>query len=118
MGFFSWNCAVSGKSVANRYSGRPASETNCYLVTPDKRYHEPSYEGYGAFGGIDVYELLGDGDRDKGIDESFNGTPKFDIKIVLAKYYNGQKYDDLKPSTDCKYQGYFYPDSDFQFGGS
>jgi hypothetical protein len=121
MGFFSWNCAVSRKSIANRYSGRPANESDCYLVTPNKTYHEPSYEGYGDFGGVDVYELLGDGDREKGIDDYYEGTPKFQIKIVSAKYYSGQKYDELKASTNCEYQGYFYPEDEeyeVQYGGS
>jgi hypothetical protein len=107
MGFFSWRCAKSGLSIASSYACLPDEYSDCYLVTPTNVYHESSYSGYGVFGGVDVYELLGDGDRDKGI---FREDKPFDIKIVLAKYYNGEKYDELPPSDDCEYQGYFYDD--------
>lgn len=111
MGFFSWKCAVSGESVANIYSGMDISQSDCVLITPNKVYFEPSYEGYGEFGGVDVYDLLGDGDRNKGIDDYFNGNPKHDIKVVLSKHYEKDKhtYDSLKASETCEYQGYFYP---------
>ncbi|MCM3273779.1 hypothetical protein [Paenibacillus elgii] len=59
-------------------------------------------------GGKDVYELLGNGDRNKGISEHFSGKGKFDIKIVLKENYCGQTYEELPQSEDCEYQGYFY----------
>lgn len=108
MGFFSWRCAVSGESIANIYSLKPEEQTQCYLITPDKTYYEPAYGGYGKFAGVDVYELLGDGDRMKGIDDYHEGKSKFDIKIVLKKHYKGQTYEELPPSPPCPYQGYFY----------
>lgn len=109
MGFFSWNCAVSGESVANICSSKPPEQCSCYLVTPFKTYFEPAYEGYGVFGGADVFELLGLGDRIKGVHDNHTGKGIFKIKVVLAKYFNGQSYDELPESEDCKYQGYFYP---------
>ncbi len=113
MGFFSWKCAVSSESVANRYSGKPKEQTECYLITPNNVYYEDNYEGYGEFGGVDVYELLGDGNRNLGIDREYRqaedgSTLPFEIKIVLAKHYNGQKYEDLEKSDICDCQGYFY----------
>jgi hypothetical protein len=108
MGFFSWKCAVSGESVANMYAGQPKYRSECYLITPGKTYHEPSYKGYGVFEGADVYGLLGEGDRDKGIDDYFGGMARFDVKVVLAKYYKGQSYDELSASEDCDRQGFFY----------
>jgi hypothetical protein len=105
MGFFSWKCCVSGKSLMNIYAGQ--GDWAAYLVTPDRTYYESAYDGYGDFDGVDVYELIGDGDRDKGIQDYYNGTPKFDIKVVLRRYYTGQTYDQLPKSEDCPRQGYF-----------
>lgn len=109
MGFFSWKCAVSGESIANVHSGQPKYKSKCYLVTPEATYYESAYEGYGDFGGYNVYALIGDGDRDKGIyDYLEKNDPKFRIKVVLERYYNNQSYDELEESEDCEYQGYFY----------
>ncbi|MBU7315970.1 hypothetical protein [Paenibacillus oleatilyticus] len=108
MGMFSWTCAVSGKSLANIHSGMPPKQSKCYLVTPTETIYEDAYDGYGIFGGKDVYELLGNGDRNKGISEHFSGKGKFDIKIVLKENYCGQTYEELPQSGDCEYQGYFY----------
>lgn len=126
MGFFSWKCAVSNKSIANVYSSLPREYSECYLVTPKQTYHEECYGGYGIFGGIDVYELVGrevigeeksktidiDQLRIIGIDAISDNKAPFDIKIVLASEYKGQSYNELKKSEDCEYQGYFY-DTDF-----
>lgn len=112
MGLFSWKCAVSGESVASIYAGQSKEQSECYLVTPEGTFFEPGYEGYGEFGGHDVYALLGDGDRDKGIDDYFNGKPKFDVKVVLASHYLGQRYDELRESEQCERQGFFYWESD------
>ena len=81
---------------------------------PDEVIHEPAYDGYGTFGGVDVYELLGEGDRNLGIERDYEPKLKserpFDIKVVLAKFYNGESYDELKPSKHCPYQGYLFDD--------
>ncbi|WP_285905139.1 hypothetical protein [Pseudodesulfovibrio pelocollis] len=57
MGFFSWKTSDTGQSISNKHSSRGALEVWMYL--PDGRIiHEPSYDGYGVFGGIDVYEFI------------------------------------------------------------
>lgn len=109
MGMFSWKCAVSGISVANVNVGLNSEQSKCYLVTPEKTYYEPAYQGYGVFGGFDVYELLGDGDRNKGIKLDSKDRGNFKIKVVLKKFYTGQNYDELKISNSCEYQGSSYP---------
>ncbi|OAB45988.1 hypothetical protein [Paenibacillus glacialis] len=108
MGMFSWKCAVSKLSIANVHSGQSPKRSQCYLITPTQSIYEDAYDGYGVFGGKDVYELLGDGDRDKGIKNDLSGKGKFEIKIVLKQFYKGQTYDQLLESESCPDQGFFY----------
>lgn len=110
MGCFSWKCAVSGESLANVYSGKPKEQTECYLITPNETIFENSYKGYGVFGGKNIYEISGDEDTVSGIRDTVqvDKTPKFEIKIVLAKHYKGQTYDELPVSESCPYQGFFF----------
>lgn len=110
MGFFSWKCAVSGESIANIFSGMPKEQTECYLVTPSRTYYERAYEGYGVFAGHDVFELIGQGNRDKGIDQALSceDTAPLHVKVVLKKVYDNHSYDELPKSEFCPYQGYFF----------
>lgn len=110
MGFYSWKCSISGESVASITSGRPIEQSRCYLVTPEETIYEPRYEGLCEFGGQDVFELLGDGNREKGIDDYCEGEPKFEIKVVLKKHFNNQTYAELAASEICEYQGHFFVD--------
>ncbi len=109
MGFFSWKCAKCKKSVSNKYSAKPELSA-CYLVTPYTTFYETSYEGYGVFGGVDVYSLLGDGDRDKGVELEFNNSANmpFQIKLVHKQCFNDDKYEELCKSNNDPDQGYFY----------
>ncbi len=111
MGFFSWRCAECGESISNIYSSRP-EESDCVLITPNKTYHDPAYDGYGRFAGVDVYELLGDGDRDKAIKAQFNGNPDelpFKIKVLHKRCHSPDKtYADYAESERCEAQGFFY----------
>lgn len=107
MGQFSWLCAVSGEALVEKWSEvKDKSERSAYLVTPNATYFEQEYEGYGVFGGHDVYALLGNGDRDLGIDLYYDGKPPWDIKIVLADHYKGQTYDELEASPTDPNQGW------------
>lgn len=109
MGQFSWLCAVSGEALVEKWSDvLDESEHSAYLVTPNGTYFEECYEGYGVFGGKDVYELLGNGDRNEGIDLYYGhgGKAPFEIKIVLADHYTGQTYDELPASETDPDQGW------------
>jgi hypothetical protein len=122
MGFFSWKTADTHKSISNSFSSKPTFTV--WLLQPNgKPIREENYDGYGVFGGHDVYALLAhwnapelctgnvEVDRLLGINiqysEPQDGYPelKYPIKIVENK---NLKYDDVSPSEDCEFQGYFY----------
>jgi hypothetical protein len=135
MGFFSWKCAVSDQSISNLWSVRDAEP--CGLVLPDDSViEERSYDGYGVFGGLDVYAwvawanglvpecatlddlLRADADdfRGRGIAIACytedNASLKFPIKIVSLDAHSGQRYADLPASKNCPDQGFFYFDEE------
>lgn len=64
MGLFSWCTSDTRKSISctfNSYAGAP---TTVYLLNPfGDPYKESNYEGYGVFGGRDVYELVAEWNR-------------------------------------------------------
>ncbi len=118
MGFFSWKCAECNESVSNKHSSR-IDDSDCMLVTPNETYHDPEYDGYGVFGEVDVYELLGDGDRIKGIDHYHSGdrdSLPFTIKVVHTRCC-GKNYDELNESKNCSEQGFFYEDEALKYEG-
>jgi hypothetical protein len=71
MGMFSWLTNDTGESVTNRYAEEGALPVYLY-DNEGNVWHEPDYDGYGEFGGMDYYELLakmnGLKTRDEGID--------------------------------------------------
>jgi hypothetical protein len=59
MGFFSWVTSDTNKSIANTYSKRKTFTV--HMITEDGQvFTEKDYEGYGVFGGKDIYELIAD----------------------------------------------------------
>lgn len=62
MGFFSWLTSDTNKSIANVYSSR--STFPVYVLIPEEfgggYIEEKAYDGYGVFGGHDVYNLVAD----------------------------------------------------------
>jgi hypothetical protein len=57
MGFFSWKTSDTKKSIANQYSGRKTFTV--HMITENGLvYTESDYEGYGKFGGKDIYTLI------------------------------------------------------------
>lgn len=57
MGFFSWKTSDTDRSIPSRYSDRETFTV--HMITEDGRvFTEEDYEGYGKFGGKDIYELI------------------------------------------------------------
>lgn len=122
MGFFSWKTSDTERSICNAYSGR---KTFPVFVLIPKEFGggyilEENYEGYGVFGGQDIYALVArwncpercsgrdEEDRIIGIEiacyDEDNAKLKYPIKIT-AKF---KEYEKAKPSVNCPNQGYFY----------
>lgn len=107
-GIFSWKCSKCGDSIYNKHSNKKEL-SSCYLITPDKTIYEPLYDGYGVFGNFDIYELLGEGNRDLGLDRYFDSPSMmpFDIKVVHEQCFHKDSDDELKSSMICDKQGFF-----------
>lgn len=57
MGFFSWHTSDTKKSICNAYSGRKIFTV--HMITENGMvFTETKYDGYGVFGGKDIYELI------------------------------------------------------------
>ena len=124
MGFFSFKTTDTGESISNKYSERDTF----YVTMIDNTGHwwtEWHYEGYGIFGGKDIYELIaemnGKTTREEGIDLFFDHKEGKIDKILTPNLYRRgfEYYEDLRNAKekwkdvtleDCEYQGYFYED--------
>jgi len=109
MGFFSWECAECGGSIRNQYADDDARTKHRGIthVRPDGVV-AGTYEGYGVVLGEDIYEWLGEGDRDLGISRQFDEDyHDLKIKVLHSDCYTGQKYKDLPESPVASDQGYW-----------
>ena len=80
MGQFSWMFADTN----NEEDLREGQEA--YVPLPNGEYiHEPCYEGYGKFGGQDIYDLVADWNR-----EYLSRHPEFEIPKNFMAVINGQ----------------------------
>jgi hypothetical protein len=65
MGFFSWLTSDTEKSIANNWSTRETFPV--HMITEDGQiFTENNYEGYGEFGGKDIYVLAAEMNGYKG----------------------------------------------------
>ncbi|MBE1299737.1 MAG: hypothetical protein GJ680_07505 [Alteromonadaceae bacterium] len=82
MGMFSWLTA-NGESIANHHQNvKPCKPV--YLLRPgEPSICEPSYDGYGIFGGVDAYEWLSQ--KNLGITNRSLG-----IFLECGRYYRGR----------------------------
>jgi hypothetical protein len=81
-----------------------------------KYWFEPSYEGYGVFGGMDYYKLLdqmngGTGDRDRGIDLAFDPTLEgkllFPALVTSPSNFNYKTHDFTKEAESDPNQSWY-----------
>ena len=125
MGFFSWKTQDTHRSIPNRYSNHSPFPV---IMTDDKgnQWREDDYEGYGDFGGKDYYELLSEmnnlgNTRDGFFDKFFSlvkdgnhtEADKWAATLIYPSLSEcGKYYDGVEPER-CEFQGYFYPDDDW-----
>jgi hypothetical protein len=122
MGFFSWKTSDTHKSISNKYSKK--GTFTVYVLCPDgTKLKEKNYEGYGDFGGRDIYALVAQWNRpelckDKngnfksddecrwlGIDIAYSDELNFSLKYPIKIVENGDlKYEEVEPSLKCSRQ--------------
>ena len=98
MGFFSWKTADTNKSIPNIYAEEDfgVKGFTVYMLSPDgRKWKEAAYEGYGRFGGQDIYLLIaelnglvGEDETDlrrSAIDMIFDGNPSGDWTLVYGR---------------------------------
>ena len=97
MGLFSWLTSDTKESIRNRYHKRKALPV--YLITPEnEKIYEPKYEGYGVFGGHDVFVLLARWNvpevctGDDVLDRAVHGFPTY-TKPLVVKTSHGIIYE-------------------------
>ena len=89
MGFFSWLTSDTNKSIANRFSTR--STFPVYMITEDGQiFAEKDYEGYGVFGGKDLFVLAAEMNGYKGDTDEETRMLFFD-KIWVRGIKKGDK---------------------------
>lgn len=127
MGFFSWKTSDTEKSIPSIFSGKETFTV--YMATEDGRvWVEDQYEGYGVFGGKDIYELIaemnGKTNRNEGIGLVFENNPSGEFKnktnlklpYLFEKEYNTANAEDFRMEfclpRNCEFQGYFYEEYD------
>ncbi|GIV35351.1 MAG: hypothetical protein KatS3mg031_2886 [Chitinophagales bacterium] len=94
------------------------------MLSPDgRKWKEDRYEGYGVFGGKDIYELIaelnGKKTRSEGIDLVFDNNPTGSFAIAAARgvklplltegdYEYHVALEKFGYPETCRSQGYFY----------
>lgn len=116
MGYFSWKCAKSGKSIpAYPNAKRDIRESTVFLILPDNTRVSGVYDGFGCINhgiqSVDIYDALapfviGPGATSNDV-TNYSVFQKY-IKIVRADMYSGEKFDELPISERCDRQGFFY----------
>ena len=136
MGYFSWKTSDTNKSIPNNNSGKKIFGVK--LITPDgKEFIEKNYEGYGDFGGKDIYELIAELNIDSNLKwvqdifEENKNKPLRNIGLKITFFENSSgdftkcfekglkmpkittlkykgNFEDIPYPENCEFQGYFY----------
>lgn len=125
MGFFSWKCSKSHKSIpAYPYAEKPKALSEVVLVLPDNRRITGTYGGYGDIktetGEVDVYEEIAKflpGYDGSGRDFVFNRRKRWICpKGIRQLFTTAFSWEDKIPETDMtmnemKAAGWTYSDN-------
>jgi len=118
MGFFSFLTTDTNESIANIYSGRELFTVHV-LDNKGNVWSEHNYEGYGIFGGKDIYELIaemnGKETRDAGIGLYYKKNSVNEILFPNIVRHMDKSTVWTWTNTrliDCPQQGFFYNNSD------
>lgn len=128
MGLFSWCTSDTRKSIAVDMEGYEDCPKKVYLLNPfGEPYEETAYDGYGNFGGEDVYALVAkwnipekckdengnwltdDIIRNYGIDIACYNNDHVKLEYPIKIVEHPCAYNDADISPNCPFQGYFYP---------
>lgn len=91
MGFFSWLTSDTGRSIANQHSIRETFPV--YMVTDDGQiFTELNYDGYGVFGGKDIFVLIAEMNGYKGETDEETRQLAFDKIWVRGITKGGKRY--------------------------
>ena len=109
MGVFSFMTTDTRESVPNKWQNDRPTFTVYMKDDKGNLWKESAYEGYGNFGGKDIYELLAEMNgfegRDKGIEIFFKPIQRMKYPNLVRN--KSKKWED-KLLLDCSYQGHFY----------
>ena len=115
MGFFSFRTTDTGESIPNRYS----DELPIRVVMIDNKGNQwisdEDYEGYGIFGGKDIFELIaemnGKTTRDEGIDLFYSKEKILTPNLLRYPEWHTTKrkfkswiYTRISPSSTTAYE--------------
>jgi hypothetical protein len=130
-GQFSWMTQDTGQQIGSQ----EGNTIPVYMFDNKGKYwYEPSYDGYGVFGGMDYYELLdqmngGRGDRNEGVRKAFDPTLEgkllFPALVVSPNNFNYKTHDFTKEAETDPDQSWLpyeednneYDDYDYGRGG-
>lgn len=109
MGFFSWKTSDTKKSICNAHSGRKVFTV--HMITENGLiFTEEEYDGYGVFGGQDIYELIAEMnnlDYDK---TSNNGKRIAAIELLYKSLItNGERTYKQGTGKDCHFFNWGLP---------
>jgi hypothetical protein len=105
-GQFSWMTQDTGQQIGSQ----EGNTIPVYMFDDKGKYwYEPSYDGYGVFGGMDYYKLLdqmngGRGDRNEGVRKAFDPTLEgellFPALVVSPSNFNYKTHDFTKEAEN------------------
>ena len=120
MGFFSWNTSDTDRSISNSFTDK--GTFTVHMITEDGRvFTEDEYQGYGEFGGKDIYTLISEMNGLQGNTEDetrslcFSKIWKRGIEKDGKKYYHGDDFENYE--TPLKSEGNLTPNALTQYYG-